>query len=141
VYFDTAYILKFYLDDLDAPLLHGIVEEAEAIRSSFWSFTEFHSALHRRVREKSMDAQITREIAAAFRKHVDDKLWNLIPVNEALLRSTGMAVLAAPTGLFLRAGDALHLTTARDAGETEIWTSDRHMLAAAPYFGLQGRSI
>jgi hypothetical protein len=33
------------------------------------------------------------------------------------------------------------LTTARDAGELEIWTNDRHMLAAAPHFGLKGRSV
>ena len=37
---------------------------------------------------------------------------------------------------------ALHrLATALEAGETEIWTNDRHMLAAAPYVGLVGKSV
>ena len=29
---------------------------------------------------------------------------------------------------------------AQEIGEREIWTNDRHMPAAAPYFGLTGRS-
>jgi hypothetical protein len=28
-----------------------------------------------------------------------------------------------------------------ELGEGEIWTSDRRMLAAAPHFGLVGRSV
>jgi hypothetical protein len=37
--------------------------------------------------------------------------------------------------------DAVHLATAVEIGEVEIWTADRHMLAAAPQFGLAGRSV
>jgi hypothetical protein len=37
--------------------------------------------------------------------------------------------------------DALHLVTAADSGFVEVWTNDRHMLAAAPHFGLVGRSV
>ncbi len=33
-----------------------------------------------------------------------------------------------------------HLATAHEAGEREVWTNDRRMLAAASYFGLTGRS-
>ena len=43
--------------------------------------------------------------------------------------------------IFLRAGDAVHLMTAVDAGFKEVWTNDRHMLAAASSFGLRGRSV
>ncbi|MBZ5727663.1 MAG: hypothetical protein LAP87_22025 [Acidobacteriia bacterium] len=37
-------------------------------------------------------------------------------------------------------GDAAHLATAQEMGEREIWTSDRHLLAAASHFGLEGRT-
>jgi hypothetical protein len=49
-------------------------------------------------------------------------------------------VSTAPSGVYLRAADAVHLTTAQDLGEHEIWTNDRHMLAAASHFGLTGRT-
>jgi predicted nucleic acid-binding protein len=40
----------------------------------------------------------------------------------------------------VRAGDAIHTATALETGETEIWTNDRHLLAAVAHFGLAGRS-
>jgi predicted nucleic acid-binding protein len=47
---------------------------------------------------------------------------------------------AAPPTVYLRAGDAIHLATAQDAGEREIWINHRHMLAAAPHGAITGRS-
>ena len=41
----------------------------------------------------------------------------------------------------MRTADALHLTTAAEMGERDVWTNDRHMLAAAAYFGVTGRSV
>jgi hypothetical protein len=49
-------------------------------------------------------------------------------------------MLSAPPDLFLRTADAVRLMTAHEIGESSVWTNDRHMLAAAPYFGLTGRS-
>jgi hypothetical protein len=43
--------------------------------------------------------------------------------------------------LFIRTADAVHLATAHEIGERDVWTNDRHMLAAAAYFGLTGRSV
>jgi len=37
--------------------------------------------------------------------------------------------------------DAVEVTTAHEVGESEVWTSDRHMLAAATYFGLTVRFV
>jgi hypothetical protein len=34
-----------------------------------------------------------------------------------------------------------HFGCAIDIGETEIWTNDRHLLAAANHFGVAGRSV
>lgn len=82
-----------------------------------------------------------RDLSMRFSSHVEDGLWRLIPVTEALLRRTNALIVSAPRDLFIRTGDAVHLTTAQDLGERDIWTNDRHMLAGAGYFGLTGRSV
>jgi hypothetical protein len=46
-----------------------------------------------------------------------------------------------PAGVFLRAGDAIHLGSARLAGFSEVWSNDGHLLAAAGQFGLKARSV
>ena len=46
-----------------------------------------------------------------------------------------------PSTVFLRAAAPLHLTCAAEEGGTAIHTSDRHMTAAAPAFGLQAVTL
>lgn len=46
-----------------------------------------------------------------------------------------------PPDAFLRAADALHLACASEHGFAEVWSNDRHFLAAAPHFELQARNL
>ncbi len=141
MYFDTSYIAKFYFNEPKSVRVRELVRRSDGIYSSLWSFAEFHAVLHRRLREGASSSSDARDLAARFSEHVEDRLWNLIPVSQTLLRRTSALMLSAPQDLFLRTADAVHLTTAQEAGEREVWTNDRHMLAAAPYFGLSGRSV
>ena len=141
MYFDTGYIAKFYLNEPDSQRIREVVWKADVIYSSLWAFAEFHSILHRHIRESGASARGARELAVRFSKHINDGLWHLIPVNEALLRRTSALMLAGPRELFIRTADAVHLTTAHELGEQTVWTNDRHMLAAASYFGLRGQSV
>jgi len=93
----------------------------------------------RHMREKNLTAKQVQALWSLFEEDLGNQVWNLLPVTDPLLRRTALAVRRLPATAFLRAGDALHLVTAREYGFTEIWTSDRRMLAAAPHFGLQGR--
>lgn len=141
MYLDTSYIAKFYLDEPESALVDELIRKSDVRRSSLLAIAEFHGALHRGMREGRMSRQKASDAASRFSDHVDTGFWKLIPVTESLLRRTSALILAAPPSLFLRTADALHLTTAQEAAEREVWTGDRHMLAAAEYFGLRGRSV
>jgi predicted nucleic acid-binding protein len=141
VYLDTCYIAKFYLDEPESSRVRDLVRKADTIRSSVWALAEFHAVLHRRMREGASSPTEARTLATRFSEHIEDGLWNLIPVTEALLRRTGALMISSPAGLFIRTADAVHLSTAQEIGERDVWTNDRHMLAAAAYFGITGRSV
>jgi uncharacterized protein len=140
-YFDTSYVAKFYLKEPESAQVRELVRETDFICSSLWTLAEFHAVLHRRFREGAFSHVEASELSRRFSEHIDEGLWNLIPVTESLLRRTSALVLSCPRDIFLRTADAVHLTSALGAGELEIWTNDRHMLAAAPHFGLTGRSL
>jgi predicted nucleic acid-binding protein len=141
VYFDTSYIAKFYFNEPESARVRELVRIADDIHSSLWALAEFHAVLHRRMREGASSPGDVRELAGRFSAHIEDGLWSLIPVNEALLRRAGALMISGPRDLFIRTADAVHLTTAHEAGERAVWTNDRHMLAAAAYFGLRGQSV
>ena len=141
MYLDTSYIAKFYFNEPESPRVRELVRKADAIHSSLWALAEFHAVLHRHLREGALSPSAARDLASRFSEHVEDGLWRLMPVNEALLRRTGALMVSAPRDLFIRTADAVHLTTAHELGEREVWTNDRHMLAAAAYFDLTGRSV
>jgi predicted nucleic acid-binding protein len=96
---------------------------------------------HRHVRERSLTAAQGRELIDLFRTHVEADFWGLIPVTDMLLRRTATLIRGLAANVPLRAGDAVHLVTALDVGESEIWTNDRHLLAAAAPVGLAGKSV
>lgn len=141
MYLDTSYIAKFYFNEPESPRVRELVRTAPIVHSSLWALAEFHGVVHRRVREGFLPATVAHELSSRFYGHVQEGLWKLIPVHEALLRRTSALIIAAPPALCLRTADAVHLATAYETGEREVWTNDRHMLASASYFGLLGRSV
>jgi hypothetical protein len=95
----------------------------------------------RKVREgptTAADAVIRRDL---FMEDIGSGAITAIPVTERLLRRVELSTRGLPASCNLRTLDALHLVTAADSGFTEVWTNDRHMLAAATHFGLVGRSV
>ncbi len=141
MYLDTSYIAKFYFNEPESPRVRKLVRTAATIRSSALALAEFHGVIHRRLREGSLSPIDAQQLSAHFYEHVQQGLWKLLPVTEALLRRTSALIMSAPLDLFIRTADAVHLTSAHEAGEREVWTNDRHMLASAAYFGLTGRSV
>jgi len=141
LYFDSAYVAKFYLHEPDSDAVRGLADEAEALHSSEWCLAEMACALQRQVREGALTRAEAADARRIFREHVAAGGWVLEPVTRNLLDEVDAVVYTVPADVFLRAGDALHLVSARAAGFSEIWSNDRHLLRAARYFGLKGRTI
>src|SRR5665213_1878114 len=140
MYLDSAYIAKFYVNEPDAAAVRKLIARASHTCSSSWASIEVTCVFHRHMREGSLTSLQGTELIDLFRTHVEADLWNFLPVTDAILRTTATLVRGLPASVPLRAGDAIHVATALEAGEREIWTNDRHLLAAAAYFGLAGRS-
>ncbi len=141
MYLDSAYLAKYYVNEPDAAAVRKVITRAEHTCSSSWALIEVTCVFHRHVREGSLTSPQGHELIDLFRTHVESDLWNFIPVTEAILRTTATLVRGLPASVPLRAGDAIHVATALEAGERELWTNDRHLLAGAAYFGLSARSV
>ncbi|MEX2300899.1 MAG: type II toxin-antitoxin system VapC family toxin [Bryobacterales bacterium] len=141
MYLDSAYIAKYYVNEPGAAAVRKLIAGASALCSSSWALVEVTCVFHRHVREGSLTLAQGRELSDIFRRHVESDIWNLIPVSGSLLRRTSTLIRGVPAGISLRAGDAIHVASALETGETELWTNDRHLLAAAAHFGITPRSV
>ena len=140
MYIDSAYIVKYYVHEPNSPAVREMLRKAESRASSALAITEVTCAFHRRLREGNLTGDLFREVLDSFLKHVEAGAWSMAPIDDRVLRRVGRMLRLAPASLYLRSGDAVHLATALEIGELEVWTSDRHMLEAAPHFGLIGRT-
>ena len=141
MYLDSAYIAKFYVNEGDSRAVRELIRGANSLVSSAWAIGEVSCVLHRHTRKDKLTQRQFRELLDAFLRHAEQGVWTFLPVTGRTLLRVASLVRSAPAGVYLRAGDAVHLAAAMDAEEREIWTNDRHLLQAAEHFGLAGRSI
>jgi predicted nucleic acid-binding protein len=140
-YFDSAYIAKCYLTDPDSEDVRDLVRTCEELWSCSLAIAEVACAIHRRFREGHLTRRQASDLAGSFRRHVEEGVWQLQHVDTGVLFDVEDALRSAGRAAFLRAGDAIHLAAARSAGFAEIWSNDRHLLAAARVFGLSGKTV
>jgi predicted nucleic acid-binding protein len=141
LYFDTAYVLKCYLQEPDAREVRQTARSATGLYTSAFTIAELACAFHRHLREGTLTPAAERTTRDQFLEDVRKETWILVPVTERVLRQVELLTRTLPRGAFLRAGDAIHIVSAVDSGFNEIWTNDRHLLAAAAHFGLKGCSV
>jgi predicted nucleic acid-binding protein len=140
-YFDSAYVAKCYLNDPDSEQVRGMVREPVELVSSSICIAEVSCAIQRRIREGELTRRQGQELCGLFRSHVDEGVWTLVPLSDRLLWDLSQVLRSIPPSVFVRAGDAIHLISARQHGFHDVWTNDRHMLSAASQFGLKGHSV
>ena len=140
LYFDSSYLVQLYLDDAGCELVRELATGNE-IASSWHAQAEVLCALHRSLRENRLDAEQYRALLDQFRSDRDAGACRWLPLADPILARLEPILTTAPATVFLRAADALHLACAAENGFTEIYSHDRHFLAAAPLFGLHAMNV
>jgi len=136
-YFDAAFLARLYVEDDGFQEVRRVARNA-VIQTSIIGKMETEAAFHRKFREGFLDE---KDHAEVHRQFFDDLRWGLIellPLTTTVIDQVSNAFLHLPANVVLRAGDAIHLATAAEAGFREIYSNDRHLLAAASLFKLKG---
>jgi len=94
--------------------------------------------MHRHFREGKINFKALEQANGQFEYDQKEGMLEWLPLTTSVIESVHLAYLQLPATTFLRTGDAIHLATASEAGFKEIYSHDKHLLAAAPLFKLKG---
>lgn len=119
----------------------AIIAQTGAVASSWLARAEFSTVILRKRREGHASPDAHGFIIQQFGQDCRSGLLNLLPLTEAAMRRIETVCATAPASTFLRGADALHLACAAEHGFSEVYSNDRHFLAAAPLFGLRGLNV
>ena len=141
IYFDSSYIAKFYLDEPDSNAVRVRAEAEGEVCCSVLGRAEVVSVFHRKWREKTRTKPEFSILLDQFEADCVADLWTWLPSSSAVVRAVVAKFRSLPDTTFLRSADAIHLATAAESGLPSIFSKDRHLLAAAPHFGLIGEIV
>lgn len=129
IYLDTSAAVPLFVPEPASPAVDAWFEGcAEALVSSDWIVTEFASALAMKRRAGMLAAKDALGAWREFEAFCGAGL-RLLPLSRGAFREA--AVLARQHGHGLRAGDALHLAAALEAGVKVLATLDANQAANA----------
>lgn len=140
-YFDTAYILKLYIREDGSEAVMRAANESGGLGSSALALSELHGALHRNMRAGCLGRGEFRAVLRRFDADVAGGMWHWLPITMSIHRRVATMYRELPSPVFLRAADAIHLATASEHGFQSVYSNDRHLLGAAPHFGLTGINV
>lgn len=140
IYLDSSYLAKCYLPDLGYAQVRELAATDEGACCEIGR-VEAASAFYRALREGRLRTTAYRRVCQQFDEDNGRNVWAWLPVTSALLQMAATWFEKLGPDVFLRAGDAVHLACAAEHGFREIYSNDKHLLAAAPRFGLKGMNV
>jgi predicted nucleic acid-binding protein len=140
-YYDTTYLLKLQIAEAGTAEVRAHAATVIEIHSAHHGRAEFASAAFRKVREGVATPADYQRLIAQFNADIAATIIMLLPLTDSILDRVEAAFATAAATIYLRAADAVHLATAAEHGFTEIHSNDKHLLAAAPLFGLLGVNV
>jgi predicted nucleic acid-binding protein len=141
LFFDATYIGKLHWREPGSAEVLTCAATADELVCSLHGRAEFYSMGFRKVREGLAAPSTVQAVFAQFNADVAAGVIRLLLLTEAIVDRVESVFATAPATTYLRAADALHLATAADHGFAEIYSNDKHLLAAAPLFGLRGVNV
>lgn len=140
-YLDSSYLVRLYIRQPGSDAVENWISGQGEWVCSLHGRLEVVSALKRQQREGHTDARGLRSALRQLDADEESTLLRWFPLSTELVRDACERFASLAPSVFLRAADALHLACAADAGLKKIYSHDRHLLAAAPHFGLKGIDI
>jgi predicted nucleic acid-binding protein len=140
-YYDSTYLFKLQCVEKGTDEVRAHACAFRSLCSALHSRAEFVSACHRKMREGQGTSAQLQAMVNQFHLDCREGAITLLPLGEPVFERVEMFYVKAPADCPLRASDALHLAAALEHGFTEIYSNDKKLLAAAPYFGLRGVNV
>ena len=140
IFFDTTYLVRLYLDEPGAAPVRALAKTLPIV-SSWHAQAELLCTFHRAFREGRLDLEGYQAQRSQFYSDQAASAFKWLPISAPTLARLDLMLANAPAASFLRAADALHLACAAEHSFKEVYSNDRHFLAAAPFFGLKGINI
>ena len=140
-YFDSAYIAKFYVDEPESDAVRDLARSLGRVHCSAFGRLEVAGVFHRKWREGAFTEREFGEVSAQFVDDCAAGLWTWFSMTDVLIATAAGAITKLSKRITIRSADALHLVCARENGLRRVYTNDRHMLLAAPAFGVDATAI
>ena len=140
VYFDSAYIAKFYLSEPESDRVRTLAEREGKVCCSMIGRVETAQVFHRKLREGKATKAECAALFEQFGNDCESGLWTWLPLTDDLVASAVRHVRELSPKVPLRSADAIHFVSAQAHGLDALYTNDARVLAAASEFGIRGHA-
>ena len=137
-HWDTSGLLKLFLAELDAPAFEALAARGYSVVTAFIARHEARAAFLRRESEGALPVGEADQLYQDLLSDVANGDITELPLSHALeveYASVLRQCLLHTPPVFVRTNDALHLASARLAGEHEFVSADARQRAAAIHLG------
>ena len=140
IYFDTSYLVRLYYEDPGAGAVRALAA-TDHIACAAHGQAEMLAAFHRKLREGAIPPAAYAALLAQVKLHIEAGAFHWLTPDGEVFQRIGQLYRKLPVSVFLRAADAIHLATAAESGFRVVYSNDGHLLAAAKYFGIEGKNV
>lgn len=140
IYLDTSYLVRLYYQDASAEAVRALAA-TDHVACAAHGQAEMMAAFHRKLREGAIRPAVYAALMSQVRAHIDAGAFQWLAQDGEILLRIRHVYQKLPATVSLRAADAIHLATAAECEFRTVYSNDAHLLAAAKYFGIEGRNV